>query len=72
MFQGIIAEEQCVLSEQESEEIINDDAKDVKIEDFKKLSLEDHLDTILSTEVAEHQGAETRTVWSGQEWKKYV
>ena len=49
--------------------IVHEDAKDVQIEDCKKLAKEEHLDIILSTAVAEHKGVETRTVWSGQEWK---
>ena len=67
-----MVEEHFVMVELESEKIVHDDAKDVQIEDCKKPALGEHLDIILSTEGTEHQWVETRIVWSGQEWKKYV
>ena len=67
-----MAEEHFVMVEQESEKIVHDDANDVQIEDCQTPALEEHLDAKMSTEVPEHKGLETRAVWSGQEWNKYV
>ena len=51
----------------ESEKIVNDNTKDLPIEDCQK-----HLDAVLLTEVAGHEGEEAGTVWAGQVWKKYL
>ena len=55
------------MEDLESEKIVNDDTKDLPIDNCQK-----HLDALMLTEVAGHEAEETTTVWAGQEWKKYV
>ena len=60
-------EENSVMENLDSENIVDDDSKDLAIEDCQK-----HMDAVMLTEVARYEGEKTTTVWAGQEWKKYV
>ena len=62
-----MAAETCVMEDLESEKIVSDDSNDLSINDCQKHTYAD-----LSAEAAEQEGEKTRTVWAGQEWKKYM